>query len=311
MCGPYVQMEPVAPWAQPSIVVRDPSAVPEVIDELLGYDVDAVKLYVSVNAQVTETLVAKAHEAGLPVTAHLGAVRATEAAGFGIDGIEHAAQGLYADLVSPRLRLEADDRFKLGLSNFWARFMAGWAEVDPESQRSVDAIAAVTRAGTSLTPTLSVLAQTLAVAGSGPPTGHGRTSLEIWTDDLRRLSGDWTTDQIAQAHEGFQRILAAVLCFSKVGGRIVVGTDLPPGESYAEELALLSRAGLSPAAVIRAATQDAADVIGLGSDTGSIDAGKTADLVLVKGNPLNDMGSFANVIVAIKRGQIVLSRSDQ
>jgi imidazolonepropionase-like amidohydrolase len=84
----------------------------------------------------------------------------------------------------------------------------------------------------------------------------------------------------------------------EAGVRIANGSDIAPtlptmrhGEN-AFELAYMVEAGMSPADAIRSATSVAADVLGLGDDIGSVEAGKLADLILVEGDPLQDIGAL-------------------
>ena len=75
------------------------------------------------------------------------------------------------------------------------------------------------------------------------------------------------------------------------GVKITAGTDEGGWEhgNNAHELACLVDAGMTPAQAIAAATQTAADCVGAGDALGSIAPGKTADLILIDGNPLDDI----------------------
>ena len=82
------------------------------------------------------------------------------------------------------------------------------------------------------------------------------------------------------------------------GVRIALGTDFGgqpffPPDALAVELEFLTDAGLSPHQAIVAATQTAADVIGVSEQVGTLTAGKKADLIGVNGNPLTDIKLIA------------------
>lgn len=59
---------------------------------------------------------------------------------------------------------------------------------------------------------------------------------------------------------------------------------------------------MSPAAAIRTATIDAADLLGIAERTGTIDVGKDADLILVDGDPLADIGVLDRIALVLVRG---------
>jgi len=78
------------------------------------------------------------------------------------------------------------------------------------------------------------------------------------------------------------------------GAKLMTGTDsgdtyVVPGFSVHEELVLLVEAGLSPADAIKSATLDAAEFSGLEAQYGSVEENKTADLLLLNGNPLAEI----------------------
>ena len=70
----------------------------------------------------------------------------------------------------------------------------------------------------------------------------------------------------------------------------------------ARELELLMEYGMTPAAALRAATADAARVLGRASDLGCIAPGFTADLVAVDGDPLADVSALRRVRLVMKEG---------
>jgi imidazolonepropionase-like amidohydrolase len=65
---------------------------------------------------------------------------------------------------------------------------------------------------------------------------------------------------------------------------------------------------MTPASAIHAATVNAADLLGLASEIGSIEPGKSADLIAVDGDPLADVTVLKRVPFVMARGRVVKDR---
>jgi imidazolonepropionase-like amidohydrolase len=92
------------------------------------------------------------------------------------------------------------------------------------------------------------------------------------------------------------------------GGRVVYGTDLgntgPRPGIERREVRAMAKSGMSPKDIVRSATVVAARCIGLGR-AGSIEAGCSADLVALRGDPLTDARAITNVAHVWRRGRRV------
>ncbi|HAU91229.1 MAG TPA: amidohydrolase, partial [Alteromonas sp.] len=71
-----------------------------------------------------------------------------------------------------------------------------------------------------------------------------------------------------------------------------------------QEFGLMVEAGMPPAKAIQAATINAATMLGIEDKLGTLEAGKFADIVAVKGNPLEDITTLENVQFVMKGGKI-------
>jgi imidazolonepropionase-like amidohydrolase len=94
----------------------------------------------------------------------------------------------------------------------------------------------------------------------------------------------------------------------RAGVRHVYGTDagvFPHGEN-AKQFAVMVRYGMTPIEAIRSATVNAAEALGShGRDLGALAAGKQADIIAVRGDPLADVRVLETVPVVIKGGAVV------
>ena len=86
-------------------------------------------------------------------------------------------------------------------------------------------------------------------------------------------------------------------------GSGVDGSTFPHGTQALEFEALVKHAGLTPLRAIQAGTTINAEIMGWQNDTGSIEAGKFADIIAVAGNPLTDITELQRVTFVMKAGK--------
>lgn len=94
---------------------------------------------------------------------------------------------------------------------------------------------------------------------------------------------------------------------ARQGVKIALGTDaaVEPHGGNAREFALMVEGGLSPAAALQAGTVGGADLLGVTAIAGSLEAGKSADVVAVSGNPVADIRATGKVFFVMKEGKVV------
>jgi len=129
------------------------------------------------------------------------------------------------------------------------------------------------------------------------------------------LAGDWIGRKIdkfppAIATKGRAALAARSDMFRnavKIGVKIAFGTDsaVSPHGMNAQEFALMTGLGMSPAAALRSATSSSAALLGVDDRVGTIAAGKLADIIAVPGNPLEDIHQTEHVVFVMKEGAIV------
>ncbi|MEO8449940.1 MAG: amidohydrolase family protein [Gemmatimonadota bacterium] len=147
-----------------------------------------------------------------------------------------------------------------------------------------ETIALMKAKGTWLVPTIYVLNY---VIDEGPRAGYPEASIK---------------KGMALREERDRRIRAAFAAGVKVG----FGSDnIFPVKDSAREFAELVRLGLTPMQAIRAATANAAEVLGIQAEVGTVEAGKIADLIAVSENPLDNIRTLENVRFVMQSGRIV------
>jgi len=96
----------------------------------------------------------------------------------------------------------------------------------------------------------------------------------------------------------------------RAGVRFAFGTDagapFTPHDDVVTEAVIMNEMGMSPMDVIVSCTMNAAKALGLERQLGSIEKGKSADIVLLNGNPLDKLTNLGDVYMVMKDGQVVL-----
>eukprot|EP01093_Parvamoeba_rugata_P002195 TRINITY_DN1275_c0_g1_i5.p2 TRINITY_DN1275_c0_g1~~TRINITY_DN1275_c0_g1_i5.p2 ORF type:complete len:228 (-),score=44.83 TRINITY_DN1275_c0_g1_i5:296-979(-) len=105
---------------------------------------------------------------------------------------------------------------------------------------------------------------------------------------------NWGTEQEIEWKENYRLWMTFINEYKNRGGRVTVGTDAGfiyelYGFAYPRELELLREAGFHPLEVIKAATLNGAEALGMDKEIGSIEVGKLADFVIVEENPLENL----------------------
>lgn len=141
--------------------------------------------------------------------------------------------------------------------------------------------------GTWLVPTLLVADTVVKIAKARPdslPPSSAKKALEVGPITIRNLGAAY-----------------------RAGVKIAFGTDqgMAPHGTNGQEFALMVSAGMTPMDAIRAATVNAAELLGAPADVGSVQAGRFADIIAVSGNPLSDVTELERVRFVMKGGAVV------
>jgi len=126
---------------------------------------------------------------------------------------------------------------------------------------------------------------------------------EYWRDGL--IFAPVAQEKRQQLAKTVLEHIAAFRRALKSGVKIAFGTDTfeLPGTN-AQELQLMVKYGMSPLDALRAATAGSADLLGISDVVGTIEIGKSADIIAVDGDPLKDISALIKVRFVMKSGQI-------
>ena len=240
-----------------------------VVRQLKADGFEEVKIYTLVTADVVRAMADEAHRLGMMVTGHTPR-GAREAVENGYDQIAHGS------VPGPAGSAAANDLL--------AFFKAHGTALDPTTSwgELSGRPAAIPLA--SFIPGVLRLPRTLARQFAGMPGGNG--------------------DPVQYAAR--QRQSLGMLNEARSTGiPVVAGTDKGiPGFSLQREIELYVKGGMTPLQAIQAATIVPARVMKLDKDTGTIEAGKRADLVILDGNPLDDITNIRTASRVMVNGKL-------
>ncbi len=127
-------------------------------------------------------------------------------------------------------------------------------------------------------------------------------------DPLKQLFinfGSSNPQQIARGKKIMESFTQVVGELNKNHITMVAGTDMGfPGYSVFRELELYVSAGLTPMEALQTATIVPARVMKMENASGSLEAGKNADIILIEGNPLQNIRNIRNVKTVIRNGSM-------
>jgi hypothetical protein len=245
----------------------------------------------------------------VPVTGHLGRTLSSEAMAAGINGLEHALLTPYNDFAPEDMRTPPGET--MVSPGFWLKVNEGWLQADFTSDAARRWFDLLVEQDVSFCPTLTVVP----LAGDTPAEDELRFSPTVaqrWLEatQQREAGGIQLPPEMQERARATRvRLQELVSMAHAAGGRIVSGTDtgavrsLVPGFALHRELAYLSGAGLSNADVLRAATSRAAEALRR-DDLGIVAPGKRADLLLLRRNPLDDIGALRDIERVVRDGEV-------
>jgi imidazolonepropionase-like amidohydrolase len=251
------------------------------------------KMYMHALPEDLQAVVREAHKRGLKVTGHLNTLTYREAAALGIDNLEHGFMAA-SDFDSTKQ-----------VGEFSALYAKALLNLPVNSPMMKDLIRFLVQKKVALTSTLPVFE---------PYTGReillgGETSVllpQVRETVVARWQKAQNKDSASQVL--FKKNMAWEKQFYEAGGLLLAGTDptgagrTVAGYGSRREIELLVEAGFTPQQAIKIATLNGAVYLGISKETGSIEKGKQADLVLLDGDLESDIHNIRNTEIVFKKG---------
>lgn len=264
----------------------------------LGYQ--QIKLYSSLDPALVPGIVKAAHARGLRVSGHIpNGMIAAQAVEAGYDEIQHA------NMLFLNFLLERGDDTR-GPARF-SRVAEKGAALDLDSRPVSDFLELLVRRKTVLDPTLATFESLFANEPSDPlammAPYFGRLPAQVQRGAVGGglVAPEGKRASYRAAHAAMGQLVRRAW---QRGIPVVAGTDATAGLSLSRELELYVAAGIPAKEVLSLATLGAARVMGLGKVSGSIAVGKRADLVLLDGDPLADIGAVRKTVAVVARGRV-------
>ncbi len=270
-----------------SVDVKTPEQAVAAVDAYADAKFEQVKVYTQIQPDILKAIATEAHNRGMTVTGHVpAAMNAFEGVEDGMDQINHL------QFVTRAMNPDGSA-----------------APVNLESDRSKRLIALFKQRETVIDPTV----------GWGEMAGHPKSvDLASFEPGIRvapqTLSSKYESLGVAPSEEAsFRQRMdtnrSVIQALHRAGVPIVAGSDTGLiGYGLDRELELYVQSGMTPLEAIQSATIVSARAMKMDRESGSIEVGKRADLVLVDGNPLERISDLRRVVSVVRDGRMYSSR---
>lgn len=249
------------------------------------------KAYNLINRATLQAAIDAAHARGAKVTGHLCSITYREAADLGIDNLEH---GFFA--ATDWVPNKQPDQCPRGANQTYL-------DLDLESPAFTGLVSHLIENDVAITSTLTVV-ERRGENRPAPPEGAQDAMLpQLHEEVMARLSRGGPGGQAL-----LDKYMAMEKAFYDAGGTLLVGTDptgggdVVPGYANQRALQILMEMGLTVEQAVEVATRNGAEYLEQGDEIGTIEEGKRADLVLMRGDPGSDPEAFRAMTVVFKDG---------
>ncbi len=288
--SPFIQMHQL----------KDAADARATVDFWAAQGATSFKAYMNITRAELKAAIDEAHKLGLKLTGHLCSVTYPEAAGLGIDNLEH---GFFVNT-----QLDPGKQPDLCPPTTGGPTLARMSADSPEAAALIKLLVDHHVALTSTLPVFEssdprhLKLQPRVLETMSAPTREAY--LYTRNLELNRTTAAGAPDRA----QNFRNGMALERAFVAAGGLLLAGPDptgdggVLPGFGDQREIELLVDAGFTPLEAIHIATLNGAIYLGRDRSVGSIAAGKNADLVVVKGDPSRTIADIENTEIVFKDG---------
>ena len=281
-CGPLLEFSNPM-FKTMSVVVRTPEEARAEVQRESKAGIQFIKVYVNMPTDILKVIIDEAHKNKVRVLGHLGTTTWKQAIEAGIDGLVHA--GPYCDLAFTNLH----------------------------SDTAINLLKLMADKKVANDPTLIITKNILdskygdSIVKSWPFTVPVETK-KGWDQQNKAFSTMFPPDY---NFDGELKLnLEYVNMAYRTGVPLLLGTDfnnpnIIPGYSLHQELQLFSDAGIPNDKIIKIATHDAAEWLGVLSQSGTIEKDKNADILILNKNPLENISNTLSINNAMHHGKII------
>ncbi|WP_052713107.1 amidohydrolase family protein [Pseudoalteromonas rubra] len=259
-----------------------------------------IKLYSSIDPKWVKPIAERAHSRGLRLSGHIPAfMTAEQAVHAGYNEIQHINMLFLNFLAGEEVDTRTKQRFSL---------IGEKASDMPMTGEQMDAfIKLLADKNIVIDPTVSTFRSLLMSQNKQIDQEFAEIAAHLPPNFVRNLKG--AQMQVDDAHlSAYQNSGDAMLKMVKIlydaGVPMVAGTDSVPGFTLLRELELYTLAGIPAPEVLKMATIDSARLMGVAHQTGSVSEGKVADLILVDGDPSQDIKALRKLSLVVKGTQV-------
>lgn len=290
--GPYLEGPGGFAWAFPTLA--SPAEGRAHVDFWSERGVTSFKAYNVIDRVTLGAAIEAAHARGIKVTGHLCSITYREAADLGIDNLEH---GFFA--ATDWVEDKRPDQCPRGASQTYL-------DLDLASPAFTDVVDHLVAHDVALTSTLTVV-ERRGPDRPLPPVG----AREAMLPQLReRVMAGLEREGAGRERAGalLRRYMEMEKAFYDAGGTLVVGTDptgagdVVPGYANQRALQLLVEMGLTVEQAVEVATRNGAEFLERDDIVGTVEVGKHADLVLMRGDLRVDPETFRRTTLVFREG---------